>query len=186
MSTPEQQIDFLLTPHYEGGAGQGCVEQSSLDELEQFHSMLCEHSGVSVLEEDEGEGEDEEGLQARLKQLYDVLANRQQLQKDDTEVVCEDEVKGKLCCLCCARCGCLVLRPAPPEVPQFRQFVTDLMMTWAMTKMVEPQLVKEVYSLLYRQYNGAHEVWGGGWGDAWEGPGVGGTDVGDVKWVRQV
>lgn len=102
MSTPEQQIDFLLTPDYKGGAGQGCVEQSSLDELEQFHGMLCEHSGVSVLEEGEGEGEDEEGLQARLKQLYDVIVNQQQVQKDDTEVVREEEVKGELCmCVLC-------------------------------------------------------------------------------------
>ena len=47
----------------------------------------------------------------------------------------------------------------------------DLMMAWAKTKMAHPQLVKEVYSLLYRQYNGAREV---------------GTWEGHLQWVGHV
>ena len=98
MSTPEQQVDFLLTPlHCEGGVGQVGTEQSSLDDLQQFHDMLCEHSGVNVLEEGEEEGEEEEGLQGRLQELYDIVLKRQRTQESDTEVVRCEEVKGKYC-----------------------------------------------------------------------------------------
>ena len=73
---------------------------------------------------------------------------------------------------------CLAPLPPPAEVPQFRRFVADLMMSWAQIKMAEPQLVKEVYSLLYRQYNGAHEVGGAhGRGLQWWG------HMGQVRWV---
>ena len=69
-------------------------------------------------------------------------------------------------CVLCVMCEVRLSTPCPDhpaEVPHFRQFVTELMMGWAKTKMAHPQLVKEVYSLLHRQYNGAHEVgcvWG--------------------------
>ena len=107
MSTPEQQVDFLLTPPCERGAEPGCMEQSSLDPLEQFHAMLCDHSGVSVLEEGEGEDEDEEGLRERLQQLYNVVVHRQQTQREDMEEVRCEEVKGEL--HVCVHCACVCL-----------------------------------------------------------------------------
>ena len=70
-------------------------------------------------------------------------------------------------CVLCVMCEVRLSTPCPDhpaEVPHFRQFVTELMMGWAKTKMTHPQLVKEVYSLLHRQYNGAHEV---GWVGVW-------------------
>ena len=95
MSTPEQQVDFLLTPPpCDGGAGQVGTEQSSLDDLQQFHDMLCDHCGVHVVNEGEEEGEEEEGLQGRLQELYDVLVKRQQTQQSDAEAVRREEDKG--------------------------------------------------------------------------------------------
>ena len=113
MSTPEQQVDFLLTPEFVRGEGQEGVEQASLEELEQFHSMLCEHSGVSALEEGNGQGGDEEGLQARLRQLYDILLKQRRDRKDHTEALRSEEAKGVCAslslslCVCVCVCACV-------------------------------------------------------------------------------
>jgi Ca2+-binding EF-hand superfamily protein len=132
MSTPEQQIDLILAPREAAYSTTSDEEDSVLVDLELFHSELCRHCDV-VPPPDE-DVKDNETLKERLQLLYRLVNKDKHTQSSEPAHQVETETS------------------------KFHTFVAKLMMSWSQKELLDRTFIKELFSLLYRQYNRASEV----------------------------
>ena len=87
MSTPEQQMEFILTPREAKHSSSADKMDGVLKNLEVFHLELCRHSGVIALpNEDVEDGED---LLEKLQHLYRLMSKNRQAKEPTPEVKTE-------------------------------------------------------------------------------------------------
>ncbi|XP_053908876.1 ryanodine receptor 1 isoform X1 [Cuculus canorus] len=134
-SPPQEQINMLLQ-HKAGTEDEECpVPDDIREELLAFHGDLLAHCGV-MLEEEEEAVEEETSLQQRLLGLVQKVVG---------------------------------LRPPPPQeepppqeppVPStLQELISQTMVHWAQESFIQsPELVRAMFSLLHRQYDGLGEL----------------------------
>nr|XP_040034926.1 ryanodine receptor 2 [Gasterosteus aculeatus aculeatus] len=129
-SPTQEQINMLLS--FTGGKQQeNCpcpVEIQQL--LKDFHRLLSTHCGVEL----DGDSEDEEDAEMSLKdRLFSRVARVVGLMKTPMEVE----------------------RSRPHSAKSLKALISETMVRWAQeAEMEDPELVRAVFSLLHRQYQG--------------------------------
>uniref|UniRef100_A0A8V0Y5U8 Ryanodine receptor 1 n=1 Tax=Gallus gallus TaxID=9031 RepID=A0A8V0Y5U8_CHICK len=134
-SPPQEQINMLL--QYKGGADEEeCpVPQHIRDQLLQFHSDLLAHCGIELQGEEEEEEED-----ASLRQRLLALVQRVTPTPPPTPTPAV---------------------PADPPAPAgtLQELISQTMVHWAQESFIQsPELVRSMFSLLHRQYDGLGEL----------------------------
>uniref|UniRef100_A0A8V0YA01 Ryanodine receptor 1 n=1 Tax=Gallus gallus TaxID=9031 RepID=A0A8V0YA01_CHICK len=135
-SPPQEQINMLL--QYKGGADEEeCpVPQHIRDQLLQFHSDLLAHCGIELQGEEEEEEEDA-SLRQRLLALVQRVVGRRQKEEDEEEAA----------------------PPEPPVPRTLQELISQTMVHWAQESFIQsPELVRSMFSLLHRQYDGLGEL----------------------------
>uniref|UniRef100_A0A8C3CTU5 Ryanodine receptor 1 n=1 Tax=Cairina moschata TaxID=8855 RepID=A0A8C3CTU5_CAIMO len=134
-SPPQEQINMLL--QYKAGADEEeCpVPEDIRDELLDFHNDLLAHCGIELEGEEEEEAE-ETSLRHRLLGLVQKVVG---LRKKAPE------------------------EEAPPEEPPvpstLQELISQTMVHWAQESFIQsPELVRAMFSLLHRQYDGLGEL----------------------------
>ncbi|XP_064296121.1 LOW QUALITY PROTEIN: ryanodine receptor 1-like, partial [Phalacrocorax carbo] len=134
-SPPQEQINMLL--QYKGGADEEeCpVPEDIRDELLDFHNDLLAHCGIELAGEEEEEAE-ETSLRQRLLGLVQKVVGLR---------------------------GTAAQEEAPPEEPPvpstLQELISQTMVHWAQESYIQsPELVRAMFSLLHRQYDGLGEL----------------------------
>ncbi|KAM6184479.1 LOW QUALITY PROTEIN: ryanodine receptor 1-like, partial [Sarcoramphus papa] len=134
-SPPQEQINMLL--QYKGGADEEeCpVPEDIRDELLDFHNDLLAHCGIELAGEEEEEAE-ETSLRQRLLGLVQKVVGLR---------------------------GTAAQEEAPPEEPPvpstLQELISQTMVHWAQESFIQsPELVRAMFSLLHRQYDGLGEL----------------------------
>ncbi|KAM9587622.1 ryanodine receptor 1 isoform 3-T3 [Morphnus guianensis] len=134
-SPPQEQINMLL--QYKGGADEEeCpVPEDIRDELLDFHNDLLAHCGIELAGEEEEE-EEEASLRQRLLGLVQKVVGLR---------------------------GTAAEEEAPPEEPPvpstLQELISQTMVHWAQESFIQsPELVRAMFSLLHRQYDGLGEL----------------------------
>ncbi|XP_075345712.1 ryanodine receptor 1-like, partial [Mycteria americana] len=134
-SPPQEQINMLL--QYKGGADEEeCpVPEDIRDELLDFHNDLLAHCGIELAGEEE-EAAEETSLRQRLLGLVQKVVGLR---------------------------GTAAQEEAPPEEPPvpstLQELISQTMVHWAQESFIQsPELVRAMFSLLHRQYDGLGEL----------------------------
>ncbi|XP_046877714.1 ryanodine receptor 3 isoform X6 [Hypomesus transpacificus] len=127
-SPPQEQINILL--NFSAGEDCPCPEDIQ-EELSSFHNELRLHCGIPMEEEEE---EQDTSIKGRLLALLYKIKGRPQKAEEDHP---EEE--------------------APPT--NLKELISQTMASWAQECMIQdPQLVRKMFSLLRRQYDGIGEL----------------------------
>ncbi|XP_041952430.1 ryanodine receptor 3 isoform X1 [Alosa sapidissima] len=128
-SPPQEQINMLL--NFSLGDDCPCPEEIQ-DELHIFHDDLRIHCGIPIEDEEE---EPDTSIKGRLMSLvYKIKGRPQKTEKEPTEQE----------------------QAAPTNL---KELISQTMVTWAQECLVQdPQLVRTMFSLLRRQYDGIGEL----------------------------
>ncbi|KAG9348369.1 hypothetical protein JZ751_002104, partial [Albula glossodonta] len=134
-SPPQEQV-IMLTNFKHGPEEEECpVPDDVRDSLQEFHNALLAHCGVHI-EEEEEEEEVDTSLRGRLLSLVDKVKNFRK--KDEEE------------------------EPEPEEEPKpstLQELISHTMIHWAQESFIQnPELVRLMFSLLHRQYDGLGEL----------------------------
>ncbi|KTF91196.1 hypothetical protein cypCar_00000226 [Cyprinus carpio] len=128
-SPPQEQINMLL--NFSAGDDCTCPEELQ-EELQSFHDDLRLHCGIPMEEEEE---EQDTSLKGRLMSLvYKIKGRPQKTEEKPTEQE----------------------QAAPTNL---KELISQTMVTWAQEcKIQDPALVRSMFSLLRRQYDGIGEL----------------------------
>uniref|UniRef100_A0A9J8B7I3 Ryanodine receptor 3 n=1 Tax=Cyprinus carpio carpio TaxID=630221 RepID=A0A9J8B7I3_CYPCA len=128
-SPPQEQINMLL--NFSAGDDCTCPEELQ-EELQNFHDDLRLHCGIPMEEEEE---EQDTSLKGRLMSLvYKIKGRPQKTEEKPTEQE----------------------QAAPTNL---KELISQTMVTWAQEcKIQDPELVRSMFSLLRRQYDGIGEL----------------------------
>ncbi|XP_043075889.1 ryanodine receptor 3 isoform X1 [Puntigrus tetrazona] len=128
-SPPQEQINMLL--NFSAGDDCTCPEELQ-EELQSFHDDLRLHCGIPMEEEEE---EQDTSLKGRLMSLvYKIKGRPQKTEEKPTEQE----------------------QAAPTNL---KELISQTMVTWAQEcKIQDPALVRSMFSLLRRQYDGVGEL----------------------------
>ncbi|KAI1893681.1 hypothetical protein AGOR_G00126200 [Albula goreensis] len=134
-SPPQEQV-IMLTNFKHGPEEEECpVPDDVRDSLQEFHNALLAHCGVHI-EEEEEEEEVDTSLRGRLLSLVDKVKHFRK--KDEEE------------------------EPEPEEEPKpstLQELISHTMIHWAQESFIQnPELVRLMFSLLHRQYDGLGEL----------------------------
>ncbi|XP_062407677.1 ryanodine receptor 1b isoform X3 [Sardina pilchardus] len=134
-SPPQEQV-ILLTNFKHGPEEEECpVPDDFRESLQEFHNDLLAHCGVHV-EEEEEEEEVDTSLSGRLLSLLEKVKS---LRKKD-EVV-EEEPEEE------------------PKPSTLQELISHTMIHWVQESFIQnPELVRQMFSLLHRQYDGLGEL----------------------------
>ncbi|XP_030626784.1 ryanodine receptor 3 [Chanos chanos] len=128
-SPPQEQINMLL--NFSAGEDCPCPEEIQ-EELQIFHDDLRLHCGIPVEEEEE---EQDTSIKGRLLALLYKIKGRPQ--KTEEEPTQEEHA-------------------APTNL---KELISQTMVTWAQESLIQdPELVRSMFSLLRRQYDGVGEL----------------------------
>ncbi|XP_066559872.1 ryanodine receptor 1b isoform X5 [Amia ocellicauda] len=134
-SPPQEQINMLLNFKHCPDEEECPVPDSIRDELLDFHNDLLTHCGVHI-EEEEEEEEVDTSLGGRLRSLVDKVKSLRK-KKEEEEQEPEEETK--------------------PSTLQ--ELISHTMVLWAQQSFIQdPELVRLMFSLLHRQYDGLGEL----------------------------
>ncbi|XP_038623542.1 ryanodine receptor 1 isoform X2 [Tachyglossus aculeatus] len=135
-SPPQEQINMLL--HFKGGVDEeDCPLPDHLrQDMLQFHDDLITHCGVPLQGEEE-EQEEESTLGGRLLSLLEKVKLVKKKEPEQGEEPAQEEAK-----------------PA-----SLQELISHTMVLWAQEAFIQnPELVRAMFSLLHRQYDGVGEV----------------------------
>ncbi|XP_046891412.1 ryanodine receptor 1b isoform X3 [Hypomesus transpacificus] len=134
-SPPQEQV-VLLTNFKNGPDEEDCpVPEEVRDTLIEFHHDILLHCGVNI-EQEEEEEEVDTSLRGRLVSLVDKVKNLRQ-KKEVEEPEEEEEVKPRT----------------------LQELISHTMIHWAQEAFIQnPELVRMMFSLLHRQYDGLGEL----------------------------
>ncbi|XP_071656899.1 ryanodine receptor 1 isoform X4 [Patagioenas fasciata] len=135
-SPPQEQINMLL--QYKGGADEeDCpVPEDIRDELLDFHNDLLAHCGIELVTEEEEE-EEEASLRQRLLGLVQKVLGLRGTPPAPEETPPEE----------------------PPAPSSLQELISQTMVHWAQEAFIQsPELVRAMFSLLHRQYDGLGEL----------------------------
>ncbi|KAF3708096.1 Ryanodine receptor 2 [Channa argus] len=126
-SPPEEQIKMLLS-FREGDQQENCPCPEKIQQfLKHFHQQLNTHCGIEL----DGDSEDEDVEVSVIDQLLSLVAKITGLKKTDVE-----------------EC-------TPQSLKSLKKLISETMVCWAQeSEMDDPELVRAVFSLLHRQYQG--------------------------------
>ncbi|XP_013925255.1 PREDICTED: ryanodine receptor 1-like, partial [Thamnophis sirtalis] len=136
-SPPQEQINMLL--HFKNGADlEDCpVPEEIRDELLEFHNDLLAHCGIQSEGEEEQE-EEETSFHRRLMNLVEKVVNLRKKKEDDQDEQPPEE---------------------EPKPSTLQELISHTMVHWAQESFVQnPELVRLMFSLLHRQYDGLGEL----------------------------
>uniref|UniRef100_A0A8C5SWT4 Ryanodine receptor 1 n=1 Tax=Laticauda laticaudata TaxID=8630 RepID=A0A8C5SWT4_LATLA len=136
-SPPQEQINMLL--QFKNGADiEDCpVPEEIRDELLEFHTDLLAHCGIQSEGEEEQEEEDT-SFHRRLMNLVEKVVN---LRKKKEEAQDEQPLEEE------------------PKPSTLQELISHTMVHWAQESFVQnPELVRLMFSLLHRQYDGLGEL----------------------------
>uniref|UniRef100_H9G6F5 Ryanodine receptor 1 n=1 Tax=Anolis carolinensis TaxID=28377 RepID=H9G6F5_ANOCA len=136
-SPPQEQINMLL--NFKNGADQEeCpVPEEVRDELLEFHADLLAHCGIQA-EGEEEEEEEETSLRRRLMSLVEKVVSFRK-KKEEAE---EDQPPKE-----------------EPKPSTLQELISHTMVHWAQESFIQsPELVRVMFSLLHRQYDGLGEL----------------------------
>ncbi|OCT66306.1 hypothetical protein XELAEV_18042564mg [Xenopus laevis] len=136
-SPPQEQINMLL--NFRNLSEDECpIPEDIQDELTEFHTDLLAHCGVQMEGEEEEEHEDT-SLHNRLLNLMEKLKNLRK--KEEPEPEPEPEEKEE------------------PKPSTLQELISHTMVHWAQESFIQsPELVRVMFSLLHRQYDGLGEL----------------------------
>ncbi|XP_048357691.1 ryanodine receptor 1-like [Sphaerodactylus townsendi] len=135
-SPPQEQINMLL--HFKNGADEEeCpVPEEIRDELLEFHADLLSHCGIQAEGEEEEQTEDQ-SFHRRLMSLVDKVMSFRKKEEPEEEQTPEEE-------------------PMPTTL---QELISHTMVHWAQESFIQsPELVRVMFSLLHRQYDGLGEL----------------------------
>ncbi|KAH0631540.1 hypothetical protein JD844_005911 [Phrynosoma platyrhinos] len=136
-SPPQEQINMLL--NFKNGADEEeCpVPYEIRDELLEFHTDLLSHCGIQA-EGEEEEVEEDTSFRRRLMSLVDkVVSFRKKKEEQEEEQPAEEE----------------------PKPSTLQELISHTMVHWAQESFIQsPELVRVMFSLLHRQYDGLGEL----------------------------
>ncbi|XP_064408728.1 ryanodine receptor 1 isoform X5 [Latimeria chalumnae] len=133
-SPPQEQINMLLNFKHCPDEEECPVPEEIRDELLEFHSDLLSHCGIHI-EEEEQEEEEDTSLRGRLMSLLDKVKKLRK--KEEEGPSSEEETK--------------------PSTLQ--ELISHTMVHWAQEAFIQnPELVRVMFSLLHRQYDGIGEL----------------------------
>ncbi|XP_063178448.1 ryanodine receptor 1-like, partial [Chroicocephalus ridibundus] len=134
-SPPQEQINMLL--QYKAGAEEEeCpVPEDIRDELLDFHNDLLAHCGIELAGEEEEEAEETTLRQRLLGLVQKVVGLRGTAAQEEPP-------------------------PEEPPVPStLQELISQTMVHWAQESFIQsPELVRAMFSLLHRQYDGLGEL----------------------------
>ncbi|XP_051788410.1 ryanodine receptor 1-like isoform X7 [Erpetoichthys calabaricus] len=134
-SPPQEQVNMLLHFKHCPDEEECPVPDDIRDELIEFHNDLLTHCGVHI-EEEEEEEEQDTSFRGRLLSLLDKVKN---LRKKKVEEEAETAEETK------------------PSTLQ--ELISQTMVQWAQESFIQnPELVRLMFSLLHRQYDGIGEL----------------------------
>ncbi|XP_061072692.1 ryanodine receptor 1b isoform X3 [Conger conger] len=135
-SPPQEQV-ILLTHFKHGPEEEDCpVPEEIRESLNEFHNCLLAHCGVHIEEEEEEEEEDR-SLRGRLLSMVEKVKSLRKKKEEDEEPEPEEEAK--------------------PSTLQ--ELISHTMIHWAQESFIQnPELVRLMFSLLHRQYDGLGEL----------------------------
>ncbi|XP_022619295.1 ryanodine receptor 2-like isoform X4 [Seriola dumerili] len=129
-SPPQEQINMLLSfREHEQQENCPCPEEIQ-QLLQDFHNLLNTHCGIEL----DSESEDEEDAEMSVKdRLLSLVARVSGLRKTPIEA---EECR-------------------PQSAKSLKKLISEMMVRWAQeSEMEDPELVRAVFSLLHRQYQG--------------------------------
>ncbi|XP_069042527.1 ryanodine receptor 1 isoform X6 [Lepisosteus oculatus] len=134
-SPPQEQINMLLNFKHCLDDEDCPVPDEIRDEMQEFHNDLLSHCGIHI-EEEEEEEEKDTSLRGRfLSLVHKIKSLRRRKQEEEPEP--EEEAK--------------------PSTLQ--ELISHTMVHWAQESFVQnPELVRLMFSLLHRQYDGLGEL----------------------------
>ncbi|KAL7980774.1 hypothetical protein Chor_001928 [Crotalus horridus] len=136
-SPPQEQINMLL--QFKNGANiEDCpVPEQIRDELLEFHTDLLAHCGIQSEGEEEQEEEDTP-FHRRLMNLVEKVVNFRKKKEDQQDEQPPEE---------------------EPKPSTLQELISHTMVHWAQESFVQnPELVRLMFSLLHRQYDGLGEL----------------------------
>ncbi|XP_063287318.1 ryanodine receptor 1 isoform X3 [Pelobates fuscus] len=135
-SPPQEQINMLV--NFRNMAEEDTpVPEEIQDELTEFHSDLLSHCGVQIEGEEEEEQEDT-SLARRLFNLVEKVRNLRG-KREEPEPVQEEKEE--------------------PKPSTLQELISHTMVYWAQESFIQnPELVRVMFSLLHRQYDGLGEL----------------------------
>ncbi|XP_073497742.1 ryanodine receptor 1 isoform X6 [Phyllobates terribilis] len=135
-SPPQEQINMLV--NFKNMLEEECpVPEEIRDELTEFHTDLLSHCGVQMEGEEEEEQEDT-SLTRRLANLLEKVRNLRG-KKEEPEPEPEEEEE--------------------PKPSTLQELISHTMVHWAQESFIQnPELVRVMFSLLHRQYDGLGEL----------------------------
>ncbi len=116
---------------FKDGDGKSPVSRSLQDMLKSFHDELLTHCGCASDKFPSNLEPTEMSVGKKLKSLVQVL------------LVSEEQCKRKC---------------EGDKVTTLQQLITRTMISWATVEIYSPELISEIFSLLYRQYDEVHEL----------------------------
>uniref|UniRef100_UPI00358EA68B ryanodine receptor 2-like n=1 Tax=Myxine glutinosa TaxID=7769 RepID=UPI00358EA68B len=137
-SPPQDQVNLLLNfKNFEQGAVSPCPPSLQGD-LINFHHDLLVHCGLELEEKEDEEDEQPSSLRDRLVRLVEWVKN---LRKNEEQ-------------------GSEEKQHEPKKKPRtLHELISNTMIRWAQESLVEdPELVRSMFSLLHRQYDGVGEL----------------------------
>ncbi|XP_043918075.1 LOW QUALITY PROTEIN: ryanodine receptor 1-like [Protopterus annectens] len=135
-SPPQEQVNMLLNFKYSPDEEECPVPEEIRDELLEFHNDLLSHCGVHI-EEEEEEEEQDTSLRGRLKSILEKVKGLRKKKEEETEAPPEEE----------------------PKPSTLQELISQTMVHWAQESYIQnPELVRLMFSLLHRQYDGIGEL----------------------------
>uniref|UniRef100_A0A8C4NJ27 Ryanodine receptor 2 n=1 Tax=Eptatretus burgeri TaxID=7764 RepID=A0A8C4NJ27_EPTBU len=137
-SPPQDQVNLLLNfKNMEQGEMSPCPPSVQGD-LINFHHGLLVHCGLELEEKEDAEGEQPSSLRERLVRLVEWVKNLRKNEKQGSEEKQEQQKK---------------------KPRTLHELISNTMIRWAQESLVEdPELVRCMFSLLHRQYDGVGEL----------------------------
>ncbi|XP_064208546.1 ryanodine receptor 1-like isoform X4 [Anguilla rostrata] len=134
-SPPQEQINMLLNFKHFMDEEDSPVPEEVREALQAFHNDLLAHCGVHI-EEEEEEAEVDTSLRGRLLSLVDKVRSFRRKKVEE--------------------------EPEPAEEPKpstLQELISHTMIHWAQESFIQnPELVRLMFSLLHRQYDGLGEL----------------------------
>ncbi|XP_031429541.1 ryanodine receptor 1b isoform X8 [Clupea harengus] len=135
-SPPQEQL-ILLTNFKHGPEQEDCpVPDDVRETLQEFHNDLLAHCGVHI-EEEEEEEEVDASLSGRILSLLDKVKSLRKKNEVEEEAEPEEE----------------------PKPSTLQELISHTMIHWVQESFIQnPELVRQMFSLLHRQYDGLGEL----------------------------
>ncbi|XP_056396363.1 ryanodine receptor 1 isoform X2 [Hyla sarda] len=135
-SPPQEQINMLV--NFRNMLEEECpVPEEIQNELTEFHTDLLSHCGVQM----EGEEEEEQEDTSLARRLFNLLEKVRKLRGKKEEPEPEPEEKEE------------------PKPSTLQELISHTMVHWAQESFIQnPELVRVMFSLLHRQYDGLGEL----------------------------